>query len=650
MSYLKNFAAYVKYNKLDEFVANELKAFCSFNVPLIEHFSDLDKTKLRAIIKDNLCNFLTGIETGTAIQLVKENLMKWENDQLPFPKHVISLSDIALMYTTQKITFLSFLPQFNIELNQAVNIMLELEAYYKEVQELVLNTILKIENKKLQKLKESEEKFRDLFDNTTDLIHMITPEGEIMQVNNAWIKTLGYTARELMGKSVYALIVDKEREKFRKFREAIIAGDSDLKMFETSFMSKQGREVIVEGIITCKYKNGKPLYTRGILRDITRRVENENKLKFYTEQLIEREENIKQLIENAPDSIIVIDEKSKILLWNPKTEEIFGWKAGDVMGTALTETIIPQQYRERHIRGMERLLSTGQANMLNRTIEITAIKKNGDEFYISLTISRSRQINKWIFIAFIRDISTEKENEKELDEKRNQLEKINEELENYARLTSHDLKEPLRKILINSDLLLTNYSATLEPEAINRLEKISNAAKRMNHLIEDVLNYSRVSDKSDFFVPLKLNEVLKDVLSDLENSIEEKRATVIIGDLPEIEGVFLQMRQLFQNLISNAIKYSKPDIPPVIEITCKNSGPGYIELRVKDNGIGIEEKYKDKIFQAYERLHSKDEFEGTGLGLALCKKIAEVHKGSIKIKSEKNIGSTFIIQLPVSKD
>jgi PAS domain S-box-containing protein len=397
--------------------------------------------------------------------------------------------------------------------------------------------------------------------------------------------------------------------------------------------------------MSCKYKDGKPEYTRAILRNVTDRIDNEKKINFYIDQLAEREASLRHVIQNAPDAIIVIDREGHILLWNPKAEDVFGWKEEEVKGKQLSPIIIPEQQRKNHDYGMKRYLATHSSNIINRTIEVTALHKKGHEFYVSLTVSHAQQQGRDTFISFLRDITAQKKNEFELENKRKQLEKSNQELEQYAWLTSHDLKEPLRKILTYSSALLTRHAKEVSGTAGSYLTKIHSAANRMNRLIEAVLLYSNVTSDKELFLPTDLNIILKEVIEDLEIPIAAKKANFKINHLPVINAIPIQMRQLFQNLISNAIKYSRPDHAPEIVITCDEIEEAYT-ITVRDNGIGFENAFAEKIFEVFQRLIINKAYEGTGIGLALCKKILEAHNGTIYAESKPDEGSTFVISLP----
>ena len=645
MSDLKSYAGFLKLHKLADLLPSVITNLRSHEVQLPGKFAELTENELFQSVERILEKVLTALSSSNDYDLKYGTLPVWEDDLGPgLLSKSFSLADIIFLLQAKKISIISFVNDYTNDFAIGLKIIIALESYFNRIEENALLFSQSLQNAEQQKLAESEERYRDLFDHASDMIHFVTPEGEILYVNNAWLNAIGYTEDELKGKSIYSFVAEKERSRFDQYRSEVIAGENRLKEIETSFISKSGNEIIAEGSISCRYKDGKPQYTRGILRNITGRKNNEKKLKFFTEELVEREENIRQLIQNAPDAVIVIDEKSDILLWNPKAEQIFGWSTQEVIGKILSDIIIPQQYREAHHQGMKRFLSTGEQRVMNRTIEITALNKAGVEFYISLTISRAKRSGENAFIAFIRDISEQKKNHLELERKRVELEKTNLELEQFAWVASHDLKEPLRKILTFSDMLLTRYELTKPVK--ETLEKIHGSGTRMNELIKGILLYSNVSEEHGLFEPTDLNSILKDVITDLELNIAEKKAQINLSSLPTIEAVSFQMRQLFQNLISNSLKYSKPGITPVIDIVSKPLDEKKVMITIKDNGIGFESIYNEKIFQVFQRLSKFPSQEGTGIGLALCKKIADTHQGLITAFGEEGEGAIFSIILP----
>jgi PAS domain S-box-containing protein len=503
----------------------------------------------------------------------------------------------------------------------------------------------------------------DLFDEAHDLIQIVQLDGSLLYVNKMWSKLLGYSKEEIQGQSLFTFIAEEDRTRYQKYRNQIISGAVIDAPIVFNLQAKSGHTISVEGIVNVKLADGKPIYTRGIFRDITLRLQNEEQLRLLNQELHEREQNMEQLLLNAPDAVIVIDQNSRIIFWNPKAETLFGWKAEEVMNQSLSSTIVPHQHREAHDKGMQRFLATGVAHVLNKTIEITALNKDGHEFYIALTISATQQRDKTAFIAFIRDITKQKHNQLELERKTKQLEQSNASLEDFAHAASHDLKEPLRKICIFTDRLKNSLATRLDEGDAGMLERVEISAKRMQLLVDDLLEFSHVSEQPRAMEAIDLNEKVKKVLADLELSIEEKSAKIIYTDLPIVWGHRRQLQQLLYNLISNALKYSKPGIASLIHINSRlikgaeaaisipseYSEQTFYLIEVKDNGIGFEQEFSEQIFEMFKRLHGKTEYIGTGVGLAIVRKVVENHNGYIWAESQPNEGATFNVMLPVEQ-
>ncbi|HZI01574.1 MAG TPA: ATP-binding protein [Flavisolibacter sp.] len=239
-----------------------------------------------------------------------------------------------------------------------------------------------------------------------------------------------------------------------------------------------------------------------------------------------------------------------------------------------------------------------------------------------------------------------KDNQETLEQYISELNRSNQELQQFAFVASHDLQEPVRKLLYYSDFLLNKYTDAMDPKRIDYLKNMQLASHRMRNLIQDLLVFSQINKEQIAFKEVDLNNVLNEAQQDLEISIEEKGASFNITSLPVIKGDERMIRQLFENIISNAIKYSKVNVSPVIDITCQQNGSFY-ELAFKDNGIGFNEKYLPQMFTLFQRLHNRDSFDGTGLGLAICRKITDLHSGKIWATGKEGEGATFYVSLPL---
>ncbi|MEO6489558.1 MAG: PAS domain S-box protein, partial [Ferruginibacter sp.] len=401
----------------------------------------------------------------------------------------------------------------------------------------------------------------------------------------------------------------------------------------------------------------------GTLQDVTKEFE-------LNEELQEKEAYRKQIINNAPDAVIVINDKGIITLWNPKTEEIFGWRSDEVLGLNLTETIIPARYHESHKEGMKRLLKTGEARILNKTLELVAVNKAGKEIPISITISQAMQQGNKLFIAFLRDITLENRNKEELASKSLQLEEMNQSLElknqelensnaelaSFSYVASHDLQEPLRKIQTFGKLILE--TEILSDKTKDYFNRIISAGERMQNLITSLLEFPHTNTSELFYETCDLNTIVEETKNDLNEIILRKQATIKYEDLPTIKGVRIQLSQLFTNLIENAVKYSRPEIHPQIKISATiiegksiehlsaNNKKEYYAIKIEDNGIGFEQEHANRIFELFQRLHLKNEYSGTGIGLAIVKKIATNHNGFVIAEGKLNTGSTFTVYFP----
>ncbi len=365
------------------------------------------------------------------------------------------------------------------------------------------------------------------------------------------------------------------------------------------------------------------------------------------------------ILESALDPIITIDHQGFITEFNRAAEQAFGHSRDKVLGTRPADVLFPPSVSAGDRNRIDRYLEAGEGSMLGKRIEVTAVRANGEAFPAEMAMTISHEQGAPVLTFFVRDISLRKKAEEEQARYAAELERSNRDLEQFAYVASHDLQEPLRKIRTFGDRLEMKCQEGLDETGHECIGRMQNAAARMQTLIDGLLTLSRVTTRAKNFVPVNLADVAREVVSDLEVQIEAAHGRVDVGKLPTIQADPLQMRQLLQNLIGNALKFRRPEENPIVKVEGRFLGERedrqagrarsgeLCRLTVEDNGIGFEPRYQERIFGIFQRLHPRDVYEGTGIGLAICRKIAEHHGGKIVAHSELGRGSTFEVLLPV---
>jgi PAS domain S-box-containing protein len=389
----------------------------------------------------------------------------------------------------------------------------------------------------------------------------------------------------------------------------------------------------------------------------------------------ERMAHLAAIVDSSDDAIISKTLEGIITSWNDAAERIFGYTAAEAIGQSITLLIPPNRLQEEpliveRIRRGERVdhfetkRITKDRRLLDISLTISPIKDSGGRVIgvskIARDITEQKEAERLLRETeerFREKLErTVEERTRELVQLNEELKRSNHELEQYAYIASHDLQEPLRKIQNFAELLKMNIQDAEAVEAY--YSKINDTARRMSGLIKDVLNYSRLSKSGMAFGPVDLNGVWQDVINDFELLIEQKKAVIETEPLPVIEGDASQLRQLFGNLISNSLKFCE-QVPHIqvrstiikvpVQATMGNHASGsFAEIIFTDNGIGFEQKYADQIFVVFKRLNNRQSYTGTGIGLALCKKIVERHGGFISASSKPGKGATFTILLPIA--
>ncbi len=480
-------------------------------------------------------------------------------------------------------------------------------------------------------IKKQEFDFQLIIEAAPIALILTNNRGKIVYVNDFAINMFGYQKNELEGEGLEFLLKDVHPTHFQKYRDNYFSHpDSNKPEQEKEFtaQTKSGKEFHVEVLLT-------PVNTG----------ENNLFLTSFTSisERVKAIEQLKLIVESALNSMILTDSAGKIVMVNKHTEVLFGYDRNELIGKKI-EVLVPQRLKKHHPHHRENFYAHPRARPMGAGRDLFAVKKDGTEIPVEIGLNPVEKDGVQYVLASVIDITERKKNEEAIQQYARQIEEKNKELEEFAHVASHDLREPLNSIKSLIEILVQRKSEQLDEEGIKMLNFIDKSTSRMNELITGLLDYAQLGSSKEL-VLTDLNELLHTVLLDLNSSIKATGANINQEKLPVLKVYAMEFRLLLQNLISNALKYRQPGIPPEISISSKRVKMGW-EFSVADNGIGIPEAQKEKIFDLFHRLHGRNEYEGTGIGLAHCRKIIELHNGRIGVDSSLGKGSTFFFFIP----
>lgn len=496
------------------------------------------------------------------------------------------------------------------------------------------------------KLRESERRYADLIEGAPDPIITLDRLGNLRSINPAAEQVSGYRAEELMGKYFGSMNILTTLSFAKALKEfALIIVGQDRPPLDLDFIRKDGTVITMEANPRPIKQFGKTTSVQVIFRDMTERKLAEKVLK-------ENEERFRAVSETAHDAIISADTAGNIIYFNRAATLIFGYKPEEVYGKPIA-TLMPGRFRDAHQSGFKRYLSTGESRIIGKTVELAGLRKSGEEFPAEISLASWETQKGRFFTAVIRDITQRKKQEEqelalkqELERRAQALEAANRELEAFSYSVSHDLRAPLRAVNGFAAALLDECQDRLSPEGKRFLGLIGQNAKNMSHLIDDLLAFSRMGRKAMELVRIDMTVLAKTVSEELKTSASSQSVEIRIDPLEPAFGDPAMIRQVFVNLISNAIKFSGKENAPKIEIKCVQSSDDIV-YSVRDNGVGFDMQYSKKLFGVFQRLHSLEEFEGTGVGLAIVQRIVHRHGGRVWAESKHGEGAVFYFTLPV---
>lgn len=476
-------------------------------------------------------------------------------------------------------------------------------------------------------LQQTEESFMKIFYNNPVAISVTSlSDGKFVEVNDSAIRFYGYDREELIGHTTLELGIFPHADERARIVDAI-KEQGTIHNFDATLRSKDGvaHDVLVSSELI--EFNDEP-HILGMVYDITDRKKAEDRFR--------------RVVEAMPTAIVMVDEKGRIGLANARAREMFGYSAEELVGKSI-ESLVPERFRSTHSHLRKGYFEGPQARPMGAGRELFGLQKDGREIPIEIGLNPVQMPGELFVLASIIDITERKRMEADVRTSMADLERSNKELEQFAYVASHDLQEPLRMVSSYMQLLSRRYQGKLDSDADEFIGFAVEGANRMKVLINDLLAFSRVGTRGKEFAPVALDEIFDQALRNLELAVEDGGVAVTHDPLPTVLADDGQMLQLFQNLIGNAIKF-RDGPSPKVHVGVRRQDGRWL-LFVRDNGIGLDPQFSERIFVIFQRLHSREEYQGTGIGLAIARKIVERHGGRIWVESQPGKGATFYFTL-----
>lgn len=502
---------------------------------------------------------------------------------------------------------------------------------------------IKLRHKAQKSLKSNEEKYRRIIDDIKLGLLEVDNHDLIQYANKPFLELTGYTLDEIVGKRAMQLLIDMEDEEAVQLmtnqNKQRKEGRSD--SYEMKILDKHGRDkwTIISGAPSYD-ENGELIGSIGIHLDITEEKKLREENEFKSTQL-------QKLFEKSLDGLISIDYLGRVFEWSPQAEAIFGYSFEEIKGKQLSKTIIPHIHRENHRMGMKRYMETGYGPVLNNRVEVTALKKGGEEFPIELTIFPLKYQDEQYFTAFVRDITEIKKSKESMERALEHQKELNEMKSQFISMTSHELRTPLTTIKTNTELLNFQLSQQKNPnrtKLLKNVERVENNVERLNQLINNILTIGKLDSKKVPFDPHPIfaaDYIEEMILPDYHQQGHQVKLFTQ-GDAFEMNLDKALFAHILNNLIENAIKYTTSGNPPEVYVIYGDT----LEIHVKDYGIGIPITDQKKLFNTFFRASNVGNIKGTGLGLSIVHEFVLLHEGTIEAESEEAVGTTFIIKFP----
>ena len=476
---------------------------------------------------------------------------------------------------------------------------------------------------------EQERLYLSALQSSYDAMYTYSLDGIVTSWNPGAERLYGYTAEEMIGQSVELIVPEEQRAERRDSIDRLCRGDN-LPSLDTVLRTKSGRpiEVSIAPSLIRNY-SGEPLGVLVIASDITEQRQAEKRFRL--------------AVESSPTGMIMIRSNGIIVLINAEVERMFGYAKDELLGQSV-DVLVPERHRNGHGEFRAEYTLEPESRAMGAGRDLFARRKDGSEFPVEIGLNPIPQPGEPLILASVVDISERKAVQQELERQKAELERSNADLEQFAYVASHDLKEPLRMVASYTSLLAERYKSQLDERANKYIDYAVEGAKRMQQLISDLLDFSRVGTHAKPLEPVDTNVLVAKVIRGLRAIITDNGANVTHGELPVVNADETQLGMVFQNLIGNAVKF-RAERAPEVRIDARYSDNHWL-FSVADNGIGIDKQYSSRIFQMFQRLHERGKYDGSGIGLAIVKKIVERHGGQVWFDSVPGEGTTFYFTVP----
>lgn len=488
----------------------------------------------------------------------------------------------------------------------------------------------KLAEKKLRQYAETERLFLAMIETSDDAILTKNLDGLITAWNPGAERMFGYNADEAIGQSINIIVPPDRRAEVSSILDRLKRNER-IEHYETVRVTKSGQQLDVSlSISPLMSANGEIVGGAKIARDISDKKVAERKFQI--------------AVESCPSGMIMVDRTGAMILVNAEAERLFGYSREELLGQSV-DMLVPERSRAGHKEKREAFCTDSGTQPARVERTVVGRRKDGSEFPIDVRLNLIQTWSGPLVLSVIVDISERVKAREALEEQTRELQRSNDDLEQFAYVASHDLREPLRMVASYAELLAERYRGRLDQSADKYIDYTLEGARRMQQLITDLLAFSRIGTQSRPMQPTDVTGILERVIRNVHALIEDSGATIVAGDLPTVVADESQLTQVFQNLVGNAVKFRSEERPPRVEVTAERR-KGLWAFRVADNGIGIAPHHAERVFQMFQRLHERGRYDGSGIGLAIAKKIIERHGGRLWLESAVDEGSTFYFTIP----